>query len=180
MSLYFWKRVWDYNTRRCFFCHFWSSIHNNYFYYQLSSLIKQLRRTGRNILLCISSWLSKVVEQQQEDDEAIIVLVFHSPNDLRHWPVLLGKGGPLSPRIYHGCFSVRSDWVVSRSGRKSCWHLGDPNQALDSKQSGNVPEKCSNVGLLLPEGKKLLCVGWTILKLFSAVAVLDYTAGKDL
>lgn len=43
-----------------------------------------------------------------------------------------------------------------------------------------MPAKCSNVDLLLPEGKKLLCAGWTILKLFSAVMVLDYAAGKEL
>lgn len=62
----------------------------------------------------------KVVEQQQEDDEAIIVLVFNSPNDLRHWPGTTGEGWSSVTQIYHGCFSVRSDWVVSRSGRKSC------------------------------------------------------------
>lgn len=46
------------------------------------------------------------------------------------------------------------------------------------QESGNVPAKCSNVDMLLREGKKLLCACWTLLKPFRAVKVFDYAAGK--
>lgn len=179
MSLYFWKRVWDCNTRRCFFCQFWSSIHNNYFYYQLSSLIKQLWRTGGNILLCVSSWQSKVVEQQQED-EAITVLVFHSPKDLRHWPCTAGEGWAFVTQNFF--------WLLLSQERLSSFKVRkEILLALERSKPGFGQQavwKCAwkmlQCGFAAPWGKETSLCCWTILKLFNAVTVLDYTAGREL
>lgn len=92
MSLYFWKRVWIIILVGVSFVSFGAvyitiiSITN--FHHSLNSL----EELGEISCFCVRSWQSKVVEQQQEDDEAIIVLVFHSPNDRRHWPSTAGEG----------------------------------------------------------------------------------------